>query len=85
MDASDRRRRASREAATWFVRLQTGELERADREEFVDWLRESAVHVAEMLRVARVHDRLEEFQGWLQVALPETARGGAMITVTTTM
>ena len=71
MDASDRRRRASREAATWFVRLQIEELQRADREEFVDWLRESAVHVAEMLRVAKVHGSLEQFQSWLQVAVSD--------------
>jgi transmembrane sensor len=68
MDASDRRRRASEEAATWWVRLRTEELARADRELFVDWLRESAVHVAEMLRVAKVHNALEEFQGWMQIA-----------------
>jgi transmembrane sensor len=68
MDASDRRRRASEEAATWWVRLHTEELARADREQFVDWLRESAVHVAEMLRVAKVHDALEEFQSWIHIA-----------------
>jgi transmembrane sensor len=69
MDASDRRRRASEEAATWWVRLRTDALARADREEFVDWLRESTVHVAEMLRVAKVHNALEEFQGWVHVAV----------------
>lgn len=71
MDASNRRRRASEEAATWWVRLRTEVLERADREEFVDWLRESPVHVAEMLRVAKVHNTLGQFQGWLQVAIPD--------------
>jgi transmembrane sensor len=68
MDPSDRRRRASEEAAAWWVRLQTGEFARAEREEFVDWLRESAVHVAEMLRVAKVHGALEQFQGWAKIA-----------------
>jgi transmembrane sensor len=68
MDASDRRRRASEEAAVWWVRLQSEELARAEREQFVDWLRESAVHVAEMLRVEAVHDALERFQGWAEIA-----------------
>lgn len=56
------------EAATWWVRLHSEELARADREQFVDWLRESPVHVAEMLRVAKVHNALSEFQGWVHVA-----------------
>jgi transmembrane sensor len=68
MDASDRRKRASEEAAAWWVRLRSEALERVEREEFVDWLRESAVHVAEMLRVAKVHDALEHFQGWTKIA-----------------
>ena len=68
MDASDRRRRASEEAAVWWVRLQSEEPSRAEREQFVDWLRESAVHVAEMLRVAKVHDALEQFEGWSKIA-----------------
>ena len=67
MDASDRRRRASEEATAWWVRFRAGELERAEREEFVDWLRESAVHVAEMLRIAKVNNALDQFQGWLQI------------------
>jgi transmembrane sensor len=68
MDASDRRKRASEEAAAWWVRLQTEGLPRAEREQFVDWLRESAVHVAEMLRVAKVHGALEQFQRWANIS-----------------
>jgi len=67
MDASERRRRASEEAADWWVRFGLGELSRAEREEFVDWLRDSALHVAAMLRIAKVNDSLEQFQGWMQV------------------
>src|ERR1700722_8086365 len=67
MDASDRRRRASDEAATWWVRLQADECAQPEREEFVDWLRESPVHVVEMLRVAKVHNALEQFRGWAQI------------------
>jgi transmembrane sensor len=67
MDASDRRRRASEEAAAWWVRFRAGDIERAEREEFVDWLRESAMHVAEMLRIAKLTNALDEFQSWLKI------------------
>ena len=68
MAASDRRKQATEEAAAWWVRLQTEELPRAEREQFVDWLRESAVHVAEMLHVAKVHGALEHFQRWAHIS-----------------
>ncbi|MEJ0035845.1 MAG: FecR domain-containing protein [Gammaproteobacteria bacterium] len=67
MDKSDRRARAGAEAAEWWVRIETGELSRGDREQFVDWLRESAVHVGEMLRMAEVHGALERFNEWTRV------------------
>jgi transmembrane sensor len=67
MDASERRKQASEEAATWWARLRSQELAREQREEFVDWLRESPIHVAEMLRIAQVHDALDQFRGWLQI------------------
>jgi len=68
MDATERRNRAGGEAADWFARLQAGDMERAEREQFVEWLRESHVHVAEMLRVAQIHGALERFQGWVQIS-----------------
>jgi transmembrane sensor len=63
MDASDRRSRVAEEAAEWWVLLQ-GDVSRADRECYVDWLRESSVHVAEMLRVAQIHGALDQFKRW---------------------
>jgi transmembrane sensor len=66
MDASDRRRRAAREAAEWWVVLQD-DVSRSQREQFVDWLRESAVHVSEMLRVAQVHGALAQFERWAKI------------------
>jgi transmembrane sensor len=68
MDASDRRNRVAEEAAEWWVVLQ-GDVSRADRERYVDWLRESSVHVAEMLRVAQVHGALEQFQRWSEIPI----------------
>jgi transmembrane sensor len=67
MSTSSRRARAAAEAAEWWVRIESGELSREEREQFVDWLRESAVHVAEMLRMAEVHGALERFQDWVRV------------------
>ncbi len=67
MDASDRRARAGAEAAEWWVRIASGEMSREEREQFVDWLRESALHVAEMLRMAEVHGALERFSDWARI------------------
>ena len=68
MDATERRKRAGSEAADWYARLQAGNMERAEREQFVEWLRESHVHVAEMLRVAQIHGALERFQRWVRIS-----------------
>jgi len=68
MDATDRRDRAGGEAVDWFARLQAGDMERAEREQFVEWLRESHVHVAEMLRVVQIHGALERFQRWVDIS-----------------
>ena len=40
----------------------------SERAEFVDWLRESPLHVAEMLRLARLHRSLSRFSRWEEVA-----------------
>src|SRR5690242_4714109 len=67
MDANSRRARTRAEAAEWWVRIEANDLSREEREQFVDWLRESAVHVAEMLRMAEVHGALERFHDWVRV------------------
>ena len=64
MDANERRRRAGEEAAEWWVLLDGEDVPVKTRTAFVDWLRESALHVEEMLRVAQVHGALEQFQRW---------------------
>lgn len=64
MDAIDRRKRITEEAAQWCVVLQGGDVSRAQREQYVDWLRESSVHIAEMLHIAQVHGALEQFERW---------------------
>lgn len=73
MDANDRRKRAAAEAAEWWVVLQQ-EASRMQRQRYVEWLRESVVHVVEMLRVAQVHGALSQFERWARVATDPSAR-----------
>jgi transmembrane sensor len=72
MESTDRRRRVNEEAAEWWLQLQAKETPRDQREAFVDWLRESPVHVAEMLRVASVHGALEQFENWARIATQDS-------------
>lgn len=72
MDARDRRKLASEAAAEWWVCLHGEDFSRSQREQFVDWLRESPLHVAEMLRIARVNDALGRFAGWMEMATTES-------------
>lgn len=70
MDVNERRARATQEATQWWNRLsidRAGEVSRGDRELFTQWLRESPLHVAELLRIAHVHDALERFKLWSEV------------------
>src|SRR6266702_633599 len=66
--AAERRARIAEEAAAWLLRLESDSLSLDERAQFVDWLRESPLHVAEMLRVARLHDVLVGFTQWAQIA-----------------
>jgi transmembrane sensor len=73
MDATERRRQAAADAAEWWGRLQSLDLSSTQRGEFVDWLRESPVHVAEMLRIAQVHGALERFEQWTRISVTPNA------------
>jgi transmembrane sensor len=75
-----RRRRAGQEAAEWWVLLDSEHMSLQGRAEFVDWLRESSLHVEEMLRIAQVHGALEQFRGWQRVATDEAGTNGAPVT-----
>ena len=75
MDANERRERATDEAAQWWTRLANAaptQVSQTDRADFTAWLRESPLHVAEILRIAHVQDALERFKLWDQI--PATAR-----------
>jgi transmembrane sensor len=76
MDASERRRRAGEDAAEWWVLLDAEDVTLETRTAFVDWLRESALHVEEMLRVAQVHGALEQFQGWAGLSSEASGHSG---------
>jgi transmembrane sensor len=67
MDARERRALAAEAATEWWVCLQGGDASNREREQFVDWLRESPLHVTEMLRIARLHEALARFQGWTSI------------------
>jgi transmembrane sensor len=67
MDANDHRRSVALAAARWFVELDGGELSRREREEFVDWLRESPVHIAEFLRIVRLNGAMARFEQWSEI------------------
>ena len=67
MDQNERRDRAAQEAAEWMLRLQDQDITRAQRAEYVRWLRESPLHVSEMLRVTQVHSTLATFPHWNQI------------------
>jgi len=63
-DLELRRQRAMDEAAAWLVRLQEAAPTSAERSAFTDWLRESPLHVAAMLRVSHTDNSLSVFDGW---------------------
>lgn len=54
----EKRALISEEAAEWLVRLRDEKLGSADRRRYVVWLKQSPSHIAEMLRVAGLHESL---------------------------
>ncbi len=57
---ADRKRELiSQEAAEWFARMKDPHVPLEDRRNFVRWLKQSQVHVAEYLTVANIHGDLQ--------------------------
>jgi transmembrane sensor len=48
------------QAAEWLLRWQGGDVNIAERYEYLQWLKTSPVHIAEMLRVCRLHSWLKD-------------------------
>ena len=61
---NERRLAAADQAAQWLVALQAAELSAQQKSEFIDWLRESPLHVSEMLQACRLHRDLGAFDRW---------------------
>lgn len=60
---ADRKRELiSQEAADWFARMKDPHVPLEDRRNFVRWLKQSQVHVAEYLTVAGIHGDLQRAQ-----------------------
>ena len=79
MDHRDRRHQATLEAAEWVLRLQDPKVTRSERAEYVRWLRESSLHVAEMLRVSYVHGELTDFPYWKEIGPLDISTEGASL------
>lgn len=58
------RRETAERAALWLLTLQSEELSAAQREELIDWLRESPQHISELLRILTLQRGLARFKGW---------------------
>lgn len=70
MDVNERRDRATEEAARWWTLLGNrppAAVSETDRREFTVWLRESPLHIAEILRIAHVDDTLRSFESWADI------------------
>lgn len=82
MDANERRERATAEASFWWHQLATrmpAHVSEPDRQQFTQWLRESPLHVAEMLHIAHVHDAMGRFKLWDEIAAGDSPDAGNVI------
>ena len=68
--AQARRERAAAEAVEWLQRLDSGGMSTGERADFVEWLRESPIHVAETLRMGRLSAELRGFDAWARSTGP---------------
>jgi transmembrane sensor len=78
-DAQFEHRRIAEGAAMWLLTVQSEQLSEAQRAAFIDWLRESPLHIAEMLRVCRLQRALAHFKGWDQIAPTDRDQPSAFI------
>lgn len=65
----DGQRALSEQATQWLLLLQSNELSAQQRVEFVDWLRASPLHIAEMLRIGELDTLLARLTDWKQMPL----------------
>jgi transmembrane sensor len=60
------------QAAEWLLRWQGGDVNIAERYEYLQWLKTSPVHIAEMLRVCRLHSWLKDAKLSLYITNEDT-------------
>ena len=75
----ENRRRAADQAALWLLTLQSEVLSRAQRAELIDWLRESPLHISEMLCACQLQRNLAAFKGWHDIARIDDAQPDKVI------
>jgi transmembrane sensor len=63
----ERRLQAAEQAANWLLTLQSADVSDTQRAEFIDWLRESPLHVAELLHACRLQRDLSGFSKWNEI------------------
>jgi len=78
----ERKVRVAREAANWLLALQDAPVSDADRAEFIDWLRESSLHVAELLHACSLQRSLGAFGKWRQIEMLAQGQGAEVVTLT---
>jgi len=62
MSTEDERRvRAAEDAAAWLIHMESSAMSDEERAKFADWIRESPMHVAEMLRAGLIHQALTNY------------------------
>lgn len=52
---SDARVSVGAQAAKWFVLLRDGDMSTGEQRRYLDWLRQSPAHAAEMARIEQLH------------------------------
>src|ERR1700691_4011249 len=80
-DAHFEDRRTTEQAAWWLLTLQSEQLSATERAEFIDWLRESPLHISEMLRACRLQRDLTTFKGWHLIAQMNEAQSSNVVTL----
>src|SRR5712672_3623799 len=80
--AEIRRARVAAEAAEWIHKLDFERLSDGERREFVDWLLDSPLHVAEMLRAGRLNAALADYNRWLPEASTDVLAADNVVPLT---
>jgi transmembrane sensor len=78
-EAQFEHRRIAERAAMWLLTVQSEQLSASQRADFIDWLRESPLHIAEMLRICRLQRALADFKGWDQIAPMDVGQPSAFV------